>query len=875
MKFFRMQMQYLQAIFCFFFLGVISISAQSQEKNVIKKLSPSLEGKFENPYYPGNDFVIMIRGNRLPGSMRQYNAIKIANYDSSFFYNIHISRSGLMDSILPLPEVLFVEDANRKGREEVLISSIDLGTNKINMVHSKFPQWNGAGATVSIKEDKPDTNDIDFTGRYISTSLASAVTSTHATNMATMIAGAGNSWYTGKGAAWGAKISFSNFANLLPDPLPVLQQYNVSVQNHSYGVGIENFYGADASVYDANMNTNPVLMNVFSSGNIGSQASTTGRYAGIQGFANLTGSFKMAKNIITVGATDSFSNVAALSSKGPAFDGRVKPELVAFGIDGSSGASALVSGVSLILQQEYKALVGSLPASALVKAVLLNSADDRGNSEVDYSNGYGSLNAINAVRTIQQARYFKGSVSNGGMQNFNLSIPAGIKKVKISLVWNDVAAPVNAAKALVNDLDMELQYGSQSWKPWVLNAFPHKDSLTQPATRRRDSLNNVEQVSLDNPAAGNYTLAVRGYSIPAGSQDFYVAYQYDSADVFEWQYPMANDPVFTASTNTIRWKSSLAQATGRLEYSIDNGSTWQLVNAAVNLASSHYDWNSPAVIKSSLLKMTIGSTLALSDTFVIAARTETGVGFNCPDSFLFYWYKLPSVINYRLYKLGSLYLEPLFLTADSFVVLQKNANPSLYYAVAPIVDSKEGLKSYSLNYTQQGVDCYFRSFIVSAIGNSASLVVSLGSLYNIDKIVVEKFDGVSFKPIQMLVNNFGLLVNFTDNNLIKGLNIYRIRLELKGGGIVYSSNENIFYFGTSRYVIYPNPASQYNSVNIAQLDVNTAMMQVYAATGERVYEALLDDRINTIQAGKLSKGIYFIRITDNGKRLETLKLIIQ
>ena len=59
----------------------------------------------------------------------------------------------------------------------------------------------------------------------------------------------------------------------------------------------------------------------------------------------------MAKNILTVGATDSFSIVAALSSKGPAHDGRVKPELVAFGEDGSSGAAALVSGTSLLLQQ--------------------------------------------------------------------------------------------------------------------------------------------------------------------------------------------------------------------------------------------------------------------------------------------------------------------------------------------------------------------------------------------------------------------------------------------------------------------------------------------------------------------------------------------
>ena len=38
----------------------------------------------------------------------------------------------------------------------------------------------------------------------------------------------------------------------------------------------------------------------------------------------------MAKNIITVGHIDSLGNVLSLSSRGPAYDGRIKPELVAF-----------------------------------------------------------------------------------------------------------------------------------------------------------------------------------------------------------------------------------------------------------------------------------------------------------------------------------------------------------------------------------------------------------------------------------------------------------------------------------------------------------------------------------------------------------------
>ena len=867
--------RFLIFLMCCIFSG--TLTAQVQKFN--NKLSPATSLKIASAKQDAKQlFRIMIAGKELPGSLRlkKFEVQKIVEYDMVSFYMISASAYELLTLILPLQTVLFIDDGTRVPKEEVLVSNLDLSTNRINTVHRIFPQWNGNGLSVSVKENRPDTSDIDFAGRYLSTTLSSSTTSSHASNMATMIAGGGNSWYTGKGAAWASVISSSSFANLLPDPPAVLQQYNVSVQNHSYGVGIENFYGADAAMYDANMISDPVLLNVFSSGNSGTLSSTSGTYSGINGFANLTGSFKMAKNIITVGATDSFGNVAIQSSKGPAYDGRVKPELVAFGIDGSSGAAALVSGVSLMLQQQYKQMNGSMPANALIKAILLNSADDQGNKEIDYSNGYGSLNALNAVRTVQLGRHYSGTIGNGATQSFPLSIPAGIKKLKITLAWPDPAATANAAKALVNDLDMELLNSAtnETWKPWVLNKYPHIDSLKQLATRKKDSLNNVEQVTIDVPAAGNYQISVKGYAITTTTQNFYIAYQFDSSDIFEWHFPTAPDPVFAASANTVRWNSTYTAATGKLDYSIDNGNTWQLVDAAADLSKGYYNWNAPVVFSTALLKMTIGANQFTSDTFVIAARTPTGIGFNCPDSFLFYWNKLPTVNTYRIYKLGSRYLEPIIITMDSFVVLQKNTNPSLYYAAAPVITGREGVKSYTINYTLQGVDCYIRSFFATLVNNTAALSISLGSLYNINKIVLEKFDGTGFRPIQQVTNNTSLLVNFTDNNLTKGLNIYRIKLELVGGGIVYSLEEYIFYFRGSDYVVYPNPARQYADINIAQKEVDKAIMQVFNAAGAKVFEKQLDDRINIIPAGKLSKGFYFIHITNNGSRKQTLKLVV-
>jgi hypothetical protein len=156
-------------------------------------------------------------------------------------------------------------------------------------------QWHNL--VVSVKENRFDTLDIDFKGRYISAAGYSPSLSTHASIMATLIAGGGNSFYSGKGAAWSAGISSSNFASLLPETDAYYQQYKLSVQNHSYGTGIENYYGVDAAAYDASVISNPYLLHVFSAGNSGDQTSNSGVYAGINNFATLTGVLKCRRTV--------------------------------------------------------------------------------------------------------------------------------------------------------------------------------------------------------------------------------------------------------------------------------------------------------------------------------------------------------------------------------------------------------------------------------------------------------------------------------------------------------------------------------------------------------------------------------------------------
>ena len=237
----------------------------------------------------------------------------------------------------------------------------------------------------------------------------------------------------------------------------------------------------------------------------------------------------MSKNTLTVGATDPSGQVPALSSRGPAYDGRIKPELVAYGEGGSSEAAALVSGISVLLQQQYRDQhAGTLPPAALVKAVLLNSADDLGRPEVDFVSGFGQADALGRHEHHARRPLFRRQRGAGQPSRYSASsVPAGQQQLKATLVWSDPEAAANAAPALVNDLDLELvAVGTgQRWRPWVLSAYPHADSLALPARRGADHLNNVEQITLALPAAGTYELHVRGYAVPQGPQAFSLAYE--------------------------------------------------------------------------------------------------------------------------------------------------------------------------------------------------------------------------------------------------------------------------------------------------------------------------------------------------------------
>lgn len=782
----------------------------------------------------------------------------------------------ILQPVLSEEQIVFVEIA-RKPNVELIVSSLNKNVNKINWVHSVYPGFNGSGQVISLKEDLPDTADIDFKGRYLSTTLTSSVPSTHASNMASIIAGAGNSYFQGKGVAWGATISSAGFDHLLPNADSAYKMYNIAVQNHSYGTGIENYYGIDAAAYDASVIAKPSLLHVFSAGNSGHDTDTSGIYKGLTGFANITGSFKMAKNIIAVGHVDSIYQIPLHSSKGPAYDGRIKPELVAFGQDGSSGAAATVAGTALLLQHAYKALKGTLPDAALMKAIIINSADDAGPAGIDFFSGYGNLNASRALETIIDARYLEGTVSNGEAKSYPLTVPPGLKQLKLTLTWTDPPAEPNATKALVNNLDLSLGFtgSDQIWLPWVLNSTANIDSLKLPPVRKSDSLNNTEQISIAHPAPGEYVLNVKGFSVKtASSQPFSIAYQFDSLDTFQWYFPTMSDNIHRNSTKIIRWSCTYADSTGKLEYSLDKGSTWTTIDNAVSLTRGYCAWSVPDAFSEATLRITIGNASFTSDSFIISGQPDLGVGFNCPDSFLLKWNTGMGQDSFMVMYLAEKYMQAFRDVNDSVFAVSKSSGPSLYYTVAPLINNREGIRSYALDYRGVKTGCYVKMFDARLFSHIVKLNLKLGTLYNVRSITWQKYEAGVFKDLKAISPVQDFDQEYTDNSLLRGINMYKVKIELTNNQVRYSDVASAFYTGTDLYTFFPNPVPKNQALYFVSNETGVSNLRIFNSLGVKIWEQKVDPGFNVFLANRFASGTYLFEMSKGGKRHKTFKVVL-
>lgn len=779
-----------------------------------------------------------------------------------------------LDALINCDAVTFIDKYTNAIQDETANSFQDLGVNKVNIVHNIYPELSGEWMRACVKEKSFDTTDIDLVGRYIYSTLADAEQSQHAGQMATIIAGGGNTIPSAKGVAWKSQVMSSSYTNLFPDDIAALTSQNVWVQNHSYGVNVNNIYGAEARAYDVSANSDPRMLYVFSAGNSGNTVSTTGTYAGIAGYANLSGNMKMAKNILTVSATDKNGTINALNSTGPAYDGRVKPELIAFGSEGTSDAAALVSGVSLLIQQSYKDSHQQLPEAALIKAVLIASSEDAGKTGIDFISGYGAVNAYNAIQLVKSSWFVNETISSNDEKTIDIDVPAGIKTLKVALTWNDPAAAAGDATALVNDLNSTLIYNSKQWMPWVLNHYPHVDSLALPAERKEDHLNTIEYITVDNPAAGTYKLAVAAGSLATDVQDFHIAYWLDSADRFQWTYPTKSDQAEAAQQIYLRWNNTYDN-TGTLEISFDGGA-YETITDQVSLANGFYTWTTPAGLHTAVARMNINGIYIVSDTFTIAPSMQVQVGYNCTDEVMLLWNTVPDAQRYRLLTMQGNYMTPVMESADTSFIFRKDQYTSSYFAVQPVIEGRPALRSQAYHYGDQGVHCFYRNFIAAlTAGNAAQLSLNLSTLYTVESITFEKEQQGTFVPLYTAGTGGDFLYEYTDETLQGGVTQYRAAIALENGTIIYSDTAALYYGDDDTYIVYPNPLNASAQQLEVLTDGDNLSMVFYDAMGKTVKTQGLYNSLFRFSMTDVNRGFYVYRIFRNGQPVASGRLVVE
>ena len=860
--------------------------------NDLWKLSPSLENSFFQLPTSNAEQSFIISADDINQLLYKWKEKKIpvkisTVYKESKAAIIHCKTSVFINDLLPDSLLLFA-DKYVKAKTEVMLIGYNRSLHTINLIQNDIPAANGHDIIIGIKENRMNETDIDLQKRINTSVLASLETDEHATVVATLAGGAGNSFYLGRGLAWKCIFYPSSYSSLFPDNNAILFQNNVSVQNHSYGSIIQNFYGAEAVAYDAQTWQNKNIVHIFSSGNKGQEAAPQGKYSNIPGFGNLTGNFKMAKNIITVAATDTGGNSTAFSSAGPLYDGRMAPQIAALGPNGTSDAAAIVSGAVAVIQQVYKDSNNQLlPASALIKSILYNSADDIGNKGIDYRSGFGSLNVYEAIKTIQEKRFDGASLAQNETWIKNITVPNNAANLKITLAWTDTAASLNIYKALTNDLDLQLVETSTAnvYMPWCLSSFASKDSLNNLPFRKRDSLNTTEQVSIDVPVAGSYQIKINAKQIQTtNKQAFNIAFSWDTLNLFKFTSPVNasdvdrnEDPALT-----IKWDCIVADtnSTGSLYITYNNGSTWQQIAASIKLFKQKYSWSIPDTATTAMFRMDGSFGSSFSKSFFIAPVTKLKVEFLCTDSMLLSWNKHIATSAYQLFALtDSAYLKPVAVISDTAVVIIRNSNSPQLYAVQPLpVNGLLATRSAIIDVNNQGVKCFYKTLLAENRTNKIELILELSSFENIDSIVFEKLDNNStvIKTLRNLNTTSGLVIYTAfDEAPVSGINFYRATIRLKNGAKIITETVSVLSNANQFVLLYPNPARRNLSINFQINNFTTGLnFQILDVQGRLIKTQLIGGAGQIITRG-LNAGIFIFRIFNtDGALLETGKFVI-
>jgi hypothetical protein len=413
---------------------------------------------------------------------------------------------------------------------------------------------------------------------------------------------------------------------------------------------------------------------------------------------------------------------------------------------------------------------------------------------------------------------------------------------------------------------MILERSGTTWQPWILNASANAIDLNEAAVRGEDHLNNIEQITLKDPEPGAYTVSVKGFDIPEGPQSFYISYQWDMAGQFAWEFPTASDNIpYNGETGTyFYWNSTLAENTGRLEYSIDGGNTWLTISDEIDLRRGYFRWQDPPDITAMAKARMVTETGSFpTGSFSISRPVGVSIGFNCADSAMIQWPPITTVSQFKVYAYVNSVMEEIATVSDTAFIFRKNEFITSLFAVAPVLNTGSGLRSPAFDYNALGTACFIFSFRDEVLPEEGIyLNLELGTTYGVDQLVFEHQTTGTFSPIGIVDVNKSNLIRFLHETPGQGYNRYRVRLKLRNGEEVLSDTLENFFLTEKPFFVFPNPVASVQPLRIFSKVFEDPLVtfQLYRTDGTLVLDTdLLSDR-EFISLEQFPPGLYVYSI---------------
>jgi serine protease AprX len=364
----------------------------------------------------------------------------------------------------------------------------------------------------------------------------------------------------------------------LPEDLRPLfaQAFDAGARIHtnSWGAPEDGAYTTNSQIVDQFVWEHPDLFILFSAGNAGVDAGGNGVID-----PDSIGAPATAKNCLTVGASenvrpagsqpkpgrdkrwnaatdengnlrwpalgaaghmsDRADGMAAFSSRGPADDQRIKPDVVAPGTNvlsmlstkippesirlwgpvaegdplrpsycwsgGTSMSTPLVAGAAAVVRQYLLDVRDHKPSAALLKALLVNGAAPMAGQfpgEVPPGpNNVTGFGRVDLKRTLADPAFADApddAVSTGELRAYRIENVRPGARLRVSLVWTD--APAGSGGGLVNQLYLRVLDPTGRILDGDVTPFP-------------DPVNNVQQIEIAQALPGQYIVGVFGFSV--------------------------------------------------------------------------------------------------------------------------------------------------------------------------------------------------------------------------------------------------------------------------------------------------------------------------------------------------------------------------